>query len=84
MNGDRNGDENPQTRSRYGVFFKLDSLQSETLRYDVIYKNLLRDFRRFYFYDFTTTTDYFRMKRRQIKNVLKVCVTEYVELKDLD
>ncbi len=24
------------------------------------------------------------MKRRQIKNVLKVCVTKYVELKDLD
>ena len=80
----KNCEENPQIRSRYGVFFKLDTLQSDTLRYDVIYKNLLRDFRRFYFYDFTTTTDYFRMKRRQIKNVLKLCVTNYIELKSLD
>lgn len=78
------GQENPQTRSRYGIYFKLDKLDSDTLRYDVIYKNLLRDFRRFYFYDFNSSTDYFRMKRRQIKNVLKLCVTNYIEMKGLD
>jgi hypothetical protein len=53
-------------------------LYSPTLRYDVIYKNLLRDFRRFFFYDFNDSTDYFRMKRRQIKNVLSVCLNQYI------
>ena len=77
-------EENAQTKSRYGVFFKLNKLQSDTLRYDVIYKNLLRDFRRFYFYDFNSKTEYFKMKRRQIKNVLRLCVTNYVEMTGLD
>ena len=80
MNDNENGedsgeDDNNSPSSRFGLYFKLKTLNSPTLRYDVIYKNLLRDFRRFYFYDFNETTDYFRMKRRQIKNVLQVCLT---------
>jgi hypothetical protein len=53
-------------------------MYSPNLRYDVIYKNLLRDYRRFFFFDFNYSTDYFRMKRRQIKNVLSVCLNEFI------
>lgn len=38
--------------------FKLTSLQNPNLRYEVIYKNLLRDLRKFFIDDFNVTTDY--------------------------
>ena len=44
--------------------FKLTKLQNLNLRYEVIYKNLLRDLRKFYIEDFNLTTDYNKLKRR--------------------
>jgi hypothetical protein len=34
------------------VKFKLNNLRSTTIRYEVIYKNLVRDLRKFYSQDF--------------------------------
>ena len=42
----------------------MHSLRNNTLRYEVIYKNLLRDLRKFYVADFNKASDFIRRKRR--------------------
>lgn len=45
--------------------FKLDTLENKTLRYEVIYKNLLRDMRKFYISEFNAVTDFAGRKKKQ-------------------
>jgi hypothetical protein len=45
------------------VKFKLRSLHSKNIRYEVIYKNLLRDIRKYFTINFNDQTDYLRMKK---------------------
>jgi len=40
--------------------FKLKKLNNVNLRYEVIFKNLLRDFRKFYTTTFNDMTEYIR------------------------
>ena len=58
--------------------FKLFALKNIHLRYEVIYKNLLRDLRKFYIVDFNKETDYIRKKRRLSPNFYIECLKAYV------
>ena len=44
--------------------FKLKNLKSKTIRYEVIYKNLLRDIRKYLIQEFNKVTDYVNIKRK--------------------
>lgn len=46
------------------IKFKLTSLKGSNLRYEVVYKNLLRDFRKFFISDFNKASEYIKRKRR--------------------
>ena len=60
--------------------FKLFSLDSDlNIRYDVVYKNLLRDFRRYFYNDFNNKTLFIKRKRRQKKSKLNTCIASYLE-----
>ena len=48
------------------------------LRYEVIYKNLLRDLRKFYVADFYESTDYIKLKKNQDSRFYINCVRSYV------
>ena len=43
--------------------FKLSKLRSNTIRYEVIYKNLLRDVRKYYTFDFNEATGYHKRRK---------------------
>lgn len=45
--------------------FKLDNLDNKNLRYEVIYKNLLRDMRKFYLTEFNQVTDFSLKKKKK-------------------
>ena len=45
------------------VKFKLTKLRTTQIRYEVIYKNLVRDLRKFYSKDFNDETDYIKKKK---------------------
>jgi hypothetical protein len=45
------------------IKFKLTKLRSITIRYEVIYKNLLRDLRKYYSQEFNVQTDYTKKKK---------------------
>ena len=49
-----------------------------SLRYEVIYKNLLRDLRKFYIVDFNKATDYIRKKRRLQPDYYFNCLKAYI------
>ncbi|CDW84084.1 UNKNOWN [Stylonychia lemnae] len=63
--------------------FKLHSLSNKNLRYEVIYKNLLRDLRKFYLEDFNECTEYFKKKRRCDNSFLMECLKMYVAQKNI-
>jgi hypothetical protein len=63
--------------------FKLHALQNKTLRYEVIYKNLLRDLRKFYLKDFNDATEYFKKRTRNDYSFLLDCLKAYVIEKDV-
>ena len=46
------------------IKFKLSKLNSDKIRYEVIYKNLVRDVRKFYSKDFNENTDFIKKKRK--------------------
>ena len=50
--------------------FKLYKLENTKLRYDVVYKNLLRDFRRFFCQDFADKNEYVILKKKFNKQSL--------------
>lgn len=45
------------------VKFKLTKLRTTSIRYEVIYKNLVRDLRKFYSKDFNDVTEYIKKKK---------------------
>lgn len=45
------------------VKFKLTKLRTTLIRYEVIYKNLVRDLRKFYSKDFNDVTDFIKKKK---------------------
>jgi hypothetical protein len=63
--------------------FKLHTLSNKTLRYEVIYKNLLRDLRKFYLEDFNESTEYFKKRKRNDYSFLLECLRIYVIEKDI-
>jgi hypothetical protein len=46
------------------VKFKLTKLRTTLIRYEVIYKNLVRDLRKFYSRDFNDVTEYIKKKKQ--------------------
>jgi len=63
--------------------FKLHSLANKQLRYEVIYKNLLRDLRKFYLEEFNDTTEYFRKRKRNDHSYLMECLKSFVIEKNI-
>lgn len=55
------------------VKFKLSKLRTTSIRYEVIYKNLVRDLRKYYSHDFNT------MKMKRIKKLEANNFTEMLE-----
>jgi hypothetical protein len=61
------------------IKFKLIKLRSITIRYEVIYKNLLKDLRKYYAQEFNFQTDYSKKKTKNnffYKKAVKVFVTQ--------
>jgi len=58
--------------------FKLKKLKNTNLRYEVIFKNLLRDFRKYYSTTFNEQTDYIRKQRYNPTHFLYECITKYL------
>jgi type I site-specific restriction endonuclease len=58
-------------------------LKNTNLRYEVIYKNLLRDFRKFFILDFNQTTEYIKKKRRQEPRFYIHCLRQYLLEKNI-
>jgi hypothetical protein len=63
--------------------FKLHKLENTKLRYDVVYKNLLRDFRRFYCQDFSENNEFVLMKKKFTKQSLFQAIKEYIKVHGL-
>ena len=63
------------------IKFKLSKLKSDKIRYEVIYKNLVRDVRKFYSKDFNDCTDFIKRKRKNNKEFFLECLTQYIENK---
>ena len=55
------------------VKFKLSQLRTTTIRYEVIYKNLVRDLRKYYSHDFN------QMKMKRFKKLEPSNFTEVLE-----
>lgn len=49
--------------NQLAIKFKLTKLKSSTIRYEVIYKNLMRDMRKYFHEDFNETTNYIKAKK---------------------
>ena len=49
------------------------------MRYEVIFKNLLRDFRKYYSVSFNQSTDYIKKQRYQPPEFLRSCLHSYVK-----
>lgn len=58
--------------------FKLHSLSNKNLRYEVIYKNLLRDLRKYYLEDFNEYTEYLKKKKKNDNNFIIDSLRAYV------
>jgi hypothetical protein len=63
--------------------FKLHKLENTKLRYDVVYKNLLRDFRRFYCQHFSENNEFVLMKKKFTKQSLFQAIKDYIKLHGL-
>jgi hypothetical protein len=63
--------------------FKLHKLENTKLRYDVVYKNLLRDFRRFYCQDFSENNEFVLTKKKFTKQSLFQAIKEYIKVHGL-
>jgi len=61
------------------IKFKLTKLHSTTIRYEVIYKNLVRDIRKFFSQDFNEVTDFIKRKRKNEKDFFINCLKSYIE-----
>jgi hypothetical protein len=65
------------------VKFKLTKLRTTQIRYEVIYKNLVRDLRKFYSKDFNDETDYIK-KKKSMHNSYNQFLQIYVKTKFAD
>lgn len=54
--------------------FKLTKLGTANIRYEIIYKNLLRDLRKFYANDFKDKTEYNAKKREDYGELLELYI----------
>ena len=60
------------------IKFKLTKLKSDKIRYEVIYKNLVRDVRKFYSRDFNDRTDFIKRKRKSGGEFFLQCLDAYI------
>ena len=60
------------------IKFKLTKLRSDKIRYEVIYKNLVRDVRKFYSRDFNERTDFIKRKRKSSNEFFIQCLESYI------
>lgn len=67
----------------YPLRFKLAALNELPLRYEVIYKNILRDLRKFYTADFNKMTDYIRKKRKLEPEYYLDCLRLYISHRNI-
>ena len=76
--GSWNEDHESKTSKRMlnlnAIKFKLSKLNSDKIRYEVIYKNLVRDVRKFYSKDFNECTDFIKKKRKNNNEFFIECL----------
>lgn len=63
------------------VKFKLQELKNSHIRYEVIYKNLVRDIRKYFSKDFNELTNFIKRKRKHDSNFYYECLVQYVSHK---
>ena len=61
------------------IKFKLTKLKSTSIRYEVIYKNLVRDLRKFYSQDFNIVTQFMKKKKKQQQDCYLKFLRSYIE-----
>ncbi len=54
-------------------------MSSNTIRYEVIYKNLVRDIRKYFSSDFNRKTEYIRSKRNETEEFFNESLKLYIE-----
>jgi len=79
INGEKESKTSKRVLNANAIKFKLHRLYSNTIRYEVIYKNLLRDARKFFSNDFNEVTDYIHKKRKNPDSFFFDCLRAYVE-----
>lgn len=60
------------------IKFKLTKLNNSNIRYEVIYKNLIRDVRKFFSLDFNEKTDFIKSKRKNTSVRMIDCLKNYI------
>lgn len=61
------------------IKFRLQNLRTDNIRYEVIYKNLARDMRKFYSTDFKQLTDYLKQKKQRSFEFFMACLRAYIK-----
>ena len=54
-------------------------LKGEKVRLDIVYKAIIRDFRKFYIQEFNSQTEFISKKRYKTQKFYQNCVDQYVE-----
>lgn len=70
---------NKKQLNENAIKFRLERLYSQSIRYEVIYKNLLRDVRKFYCQDFNEQSRFIKKKRKLGENFFRECLSNYVD-----
>lgn len=66
---------NKKLLNENAIRFKLESLENTNVRYEVIYKNIVRDLRKYYTKEFCRSTNYNRRKKRHTDTFYEECLT---------
>lgn len=60
------------------IKFKLRNISDNEIRYEVIYKNLIRDIRKYYSKEFNEETNYINEKRGHDEEFFIVALKHYI------
>lgn len=87
---DANSGKSKKTSKRIlnlnAVKFKLTNLRTSAIRYEVVYKNLTRDMRKFFSKDFNLDTSFIKGKRKNSGPFFIKCIKAYISerMQDLE
>lgn len=79
LTNEQNKKTNKRVLNMNAIKFRLYQLHSTNIRYEVIYKNLVRDVRKFYSQDLNESTDFIKRKRKNENSFFEDCLRQYVK-----